>query len=201
MKNSFLLLIILFTIFVVPNTYALNKITVKLSKCIDGDTAKFVINGKDVKVRFIGINTPENSDDKKEAYGEEASEYTCSLLKSAKKIQIQYDPKSTEKDKYDRELLWVFVDDKLLQEEIIKNGYGKVAYVYSDYLYIEELKESEKIAKDNNLGVWSNEQENIKNKDENIDEISIIVKRLFNGFGEIFKKIIYLLEKVLNSML
>ena len=195
------LIIALFVLVNISNVYASDKYTVKLSKCIDGDTARFILNGKEVKARFIGINTPEYSDDNKEPYGKESSEYTCELLTNAKKIQVQYDPKSDEKDKYDRELLWVFVDNELLQKKIIEKGYGKVHYVYADYLYVDELKIEEEKAKEKQLGVWSTDQNTTNEKIEDDDLLIKIIKKLIGLFGDIFEKVIYFLENLINSVL
>lgn len=131
------------------------KLKVKLDKCVDGDTAWFILNDEAIKTRFLAINSPEATSEI-EPYGKEASEFTCNMLKNANKIQIEYDPNSDEKDKYDRHLVWVFVDDKLLQDEIIKNGLADVDYIYGDYLYTSTLKISLSKAKMNNIGMWEN---------------------------------------------
>ena len=52
------------------------------------------------------------------------------------------------------------VDDVLHQDEIIKNGYGRVAYLCNEYKYTDILKKSEVIAKENNLGIWANDGSN-----------------------------------------
>lgn len=125
-----------------------------LDKCVDGDTASFNINGEIKTVRFLAIDTPESTN-KKEYYGKEASDYTCNYLKNANNIKLELDANSDEYDRYNRLLAWVFVDDKLLQNEIIKNGYGKVAYIYGDYKYTDILYESENYAKSNKIGIWN----------------------------------------------
>ena len=137
---------------------ASNKFKVTLDKCIDGDTARFNIKGEVKTVRFLSINTPEigHDDVKAEPYGEEASMYTCNLLKNASVIKLQYDPKRDHEDKYDRVLAWVFVDDELLQERLVSEGLAEVKYVYDDYKYSSKLKEIEVMARDNGVGMWSN---------------------------------------------
>ena len=54
-----------------------DQVNVKLSKCTDGDTAHFIIDGKDTKVRFLAIDTPESVKENNivEPFGKEASEY------------------------------------------------------------------------------------------------------------------------------
>ena len=154
MKKIFALCIFFFCF----SVSASNKFSVKLDKCIDGDTARFFINGESKTVRFLSINAPEIAHDDvlEEFYGNESSEYVCKVLNRATKIMLQYDPKSDKVDKYDRVLAWVFVDGELLQSDLVSKGYAEVKYVYDDYLYCNDLKELEKIAKEKKLGMWSN---------------------------------------------
>ena len=140
---------------------ASQKFKVTLDKCIDGDTARFFIKGESRTVRFLSINAPEIAHDDvlEEFYGDEASSYVCKRLKKASVIKLQYDPKSDIVDKYDRVLAWVFVDDVLLQSDLVRNGYAEVKYVYDDYLYSNDLKDLEVLARDEHLGMWSIDKE------------------------------------------
>ncbi len=134
---------------------------IKLSKCVDGDTATFTVNNKETKVRFLAIDTPETKHPTKgkEPFGKEASNYTCNELKKAKKIKLEYDPNSDKTDKYDRDLAWVFVDGELLQGKLIENGLAKVAYLYGDYKYTLDLQQLEKQAKKDKVGIWGEYKE------------------------------------------
>ena len=148
------------------------KETVKFSKCVDGDTIKIMMNNKEHTIRMLAVDTPESVHPTKpvEYYGKEASEFTCNLVKNAKKIEIEYDPNSDKTDKYDRLLVWVFVDGKLLQKELISNGYGKLAYLYDDYKYTKDLETSQESASAKNLGIWNEEEKNKYNSKNNITE-------------------------------
>ena len=154
MKKIFALFLFFFCI----SVSASSKFKVTLDKCIDGDTARFFINGESKTVRFLSINAPEIQHDDVEAefYGNEASSYVCNVLKNASSIKLEYDPKSNKTDKYDRVLAWVYVDGDLLQSDLVSNGYAQVKYVYDDYLYSDDLKELEKSAKERRVGMWNN---------------------------------------------
>ncbi len=152
MKRIIFILLLFFISF---NVYASEKIEVKFSKCVDGDTAWLIKDEKEIKVRFLAIDAPEVGE-QEEPFGKEASEFTCNKLKYAKKIEIEYDDNALEKDKYDRHLVWIFVDDRLLQDEIVRDGWAEVTYLYGDYKYIDRLKQSESVAKRNSLNIWSN---------------------------------------------
>lgn len=162
-----LIFFLIFPLIVFANT----KEKVKFSKCVDGDTAKFEKNNKVFTLRFLAINTPETKSPKKgvEFYGKEASKYTCDRLEKAKTIEIEYDKNSDRSDRYGRKLGWVFLDDKLLQKDLVENGYAKVEYVYGKYKYLDELKELEKKAKKEKIGLWQKETtSDKKNSNKNI---------------------------------
>ena len=136
MKKILFILTLFFTFTI--NTYA-KKLEVTLDKCVDGDTAWFNLDNERIKTRFLAINTPESTN-KIEAYGKEASNYTCNMLTNAKKIEIEYDSNSDKFDKYDRHLVWVFVDDTLLQEKLLEEGLAEIKYIYGDYKYLPIIR-------------------------------------------------------------
>ncbi len=135
----------------------LSSDSITLSKCTDGDTAHFYINGVDTTVRFLGIDTPETvkANTPVQPFGKEASNYTCNALTQAKEIRIEYE-EDNRTDKYGRSLGWIFIDDVLLQKELVSQGLAEVKYLNDNYKYANELKQAEKEAKSNKLGIWSN---------------------------------------------
>lgn len=165
------LLVILIILFIPFNIKAQNKQIVTLNKCVDGDTAWVNLNDEVIKLRFLAINTPESTN-KIEPYGKEASKFTCNLLKKASKIEIEYDNNSDKFDKYNRHLVWVFVDNKLLQDLIVKEGLAEVKYIYGDYKYLDKLENSLEDAKINHLNIWSDSSFSV---DEIIRILVIIV--------------------------
>ena len=155
MKKKLILIISIFFIGI-NNVYANNSDIVKFSKCVDGDTFKVLLDKKEYTVRMLAVDTPESVHPNKgiEYYGKEASNYTCNKISNAKKIKLVYDENSDKLDKYDRLLAWVFVDDDLLQQELVENGYAKVAYLYDDYKYTNTLKQKQELASAKNIGIW-----------------------------------------------
>lgn len=136
---------------------SLKKDVVEFVKCTDGDTAHLRINDIDEPVRFLAIDTPETvkPGSPVQPYGKEASDYTCNAIKEANQITLEYE--STNKtDKYGRILAWVYVDGVLLQQELVEKGLAKVAYLYGDYKYTNDLQQVENKAKEAQLGLWEN---------------------------------------------
>ena len=150
-----MLLIIIF-VFLCPLIVYAEVIDVTFDSCIDGDTAHFIYQDKNLKTRFLAIDAPEieHEDNKAEFKGEEAKERTCNLLSTATKIQLEYDNNSAKEDKYGRTLAWIWVDDQLLQEILIKEGLAKVDYIYDEYLYLPYLCQIEKKALKDKKGIW-----------------------------------------------
>lgn len=132
----------------------LEKVDATFVKCVDGDTAVFNVLGVETKFRFLGIDTPETVHPTKdeEAYGKNASVYTCNKIKMANKIEIEYEESKT--DKYGRSLGWIWVDGSLLQKELIEIGYAEVAYIYGTYKYTEELCEVQGKSIEQSKGIW-----------------------------------------------
>ena len=147
-------IVIIVSYIFVTNYNNIDKVEVKLVDCIDGDTAKFIVNGQEEKVRFLAIDTPESTN-YIEDYGVDASGYTCDMLKNANNIYLEYDINSDRYDKYNRLLAYVFVDNNNLSELLLSLGYAEVKYIYGDYKYISNLCKAQKQAYNNNLGIWS----------------------------------------------
>lgn len=130
------------------------RFEVTLDKCVDGDTAWFIFKGESIKVRFLFIDTPESTSTV-EPYGEEASKFVETKLSNAKTIELELNKDGDQYDKYNRMLAWVFVDDKLLQEEIAINGYVEKFYDYGyKYTYKSKIVDANNLAKDNKVGIY-----------------------------------------------
>ncbi|ARJ50972.1 thermonuclease family protein [Staphylococcus lutrae] len=142
---------------------------------IDGDTSKLKIKGKEKTVRYLLIDTPETKHPKLgvQPFGKEASERTRLLLLNAKKIEVEYDqgPKT---DKYGRDLVYVYVDGEMLNEQLVREGLAKVAYVYPpNTKYLERLKVAETKAQEEKIGIWSEQDTSTPYTDTNAQETNI----------------------------
>lgn len=197
-------LIVVFPTYVDANEPNKSEI-VTLSKCVDANSARFMLGTTEIKVRFIAIESSEKiiAEYNDEINGSTVDEYVCSALTNAKEIKIEYEQNSEETDKYGRTLAWVFVDDVLLQENLVKQGYSKVAYLYDTYAHNEKLKEAEKYAKDNELGMWQVEKvdTNVDVKEEPKVEDDSIFDKLVNFINEIFEKFLAFIDKLISDVL
>lgn len=172
MNKKFFLLITIILLSISVVSVASERIPVKYIKTSDGDTARFEVNGENVRVRFLGINTPEvaGEDKVEEPYGNEALEYTKNRLDNAKEFEIEYDENADKEDRFGRILAYIWVDGELFQEELVRKGYAKTYMMKSNYKYADELKSAERKAKEEKLGVWNVETVININKDEDVIE-------------------------------
>lgn len=132
--------------------------TYQVLKVVDGDTIHISYNGKDEKVRFIGLDTPETKDPRKpiQCFGREASAKMTELVEN-KKVRLEFDRTQGERDKYGRLLAFVYSEDnKNLAYEMIRQGYGnEYTYNSNPYKYQNEFKEAARKAREENKGLWA----------------------------------------------
>ncbi|MED1060525.1 thermonuclease family protein [Bacillus mycoides] len=113
------------------------------------------------KVRALLIDTPEVQKIKNGKVisqsmplADEAREFLKNKLKG-KEITLVYD-KGDSKDKFNRELAYIFVDGKCIQTELLREGLAIVRYVKepNTALY-DEFKQAESEARSQRKGVWA----------------------------------------------
>jgi micrococcal nuclease len=133
-----------------PGLYSVDHFT-------DGDTIAVNMNGKIEKIRFIGVDTPETHKPNTpvQCYGPAAAAFTKNLIGS-NKVRLASDSLSTDRDRYDRLLRYVYLPDgKLVNEELIKGGYG-FYYPYFPFTKSDQFSADQAAAKAANKGLWGN---------------------------------------------
>ncbi|HUU08983.1 MAG TPA: thermonuclease family protein, partial [Phycisphaerae bacterium] len=132
-----------------------------VARIIDGDTIAVMRGGQEVKVRLIGVDTPETVDPRKpvEAYGKEASRFTTNLLQGEKVYLVKDPTKAETTDRYGRLLAFVYraPDGLFVNAEIIRQGYGH-AYTQFPFRYMEEFRALERFAREAGKGLWGEVQ-------------------------------------------
>jgi len=127
----------------------------RVTEFADGDTISIDMNGQTERIRMIGVDTPETHDPRKavQCFGQAASDFTKKLITN-QPIRLESDPLSTNRDRYDRLLRYVYVPDgKLVQEELIREGYG-FAYVSFPFSKSEHFKQLQNEARLHGKGLW-----------------------------------------------
>lgn len=131
------------------------KWAIKPGSIYDGDTLRVVKGNEELKIRFCGIDAPE----KKQELGIEARDNLRSLIELGNGELLLV---PIETDRYGRTVAEVYVQDSKstavnLNMQMIRDGY---AWLYAQYVdncpSKEQLEIAERLAQEENLGVWSN---------------------------------------------
>lgn len=137
---------------------------VTLIHVIDGDTLLVDDDGEEIRVRLIGIDTPESvnpDEEKNTVWGTIASDYTKSLLEEGETLYLEYD--KDKDDDYGRTLAYVWVSEdvhdisNMLNTIIIGNGYADVLTIKPNDKYATEFKTLREWAASENKGLWADQ--------------------------------------------
>lgn len=126
----------------------------QVTRVIDGDTIEIIYNGSKEKVRLIGIDTPESvhpDKSKNTECGLIASNFTKSRLES-KKVGLEFDVQ--ERDLYRRLLAYVWIDGQMFNKVLVEEGMAQVATFPPNTKYESDFRELQRIARENNIGLW-----------------------------------------------
>ncbi len=139
------------------NQVSTTKENAKVIRVIDGDTIKVLINNKEDTVRLIGIDAPETVDPRKpvQCFGKEASDKAEEIL-DGKTITLESDSTQGDRDKYQRLLRFVFLNDLNFNKFMISEGFAhEYTYKSNPYKYQLEFIAAEKSARENRKGLWA----------------------------------------------
>ncbi|MCF7905713.1 thermonuclease family protein [Candidatus Gracilibacteria bacterium] len=124
-----------------------------LDRVVDGDTIE-VEDG--LRVRFIGIDTPETKDEDKpiQRFGMEAYHKTKELLQESDRVCLILDEEGDTYDVYQRLLAYVFTEKEVdVNAELLKGGFAR-GYLYFPFSRKEEFSVYHEEAKVAKRGLW-----------------------------------------------
>ncbi|MDL2362805.1 MAG: thermonuclease family protein [Patescibacteria group bacterium] len=128
-----------------------------VTRFIDGDTVSVSMNGHEEKIRLIGVDTPETHKPNTpvQCYGPAAAAYTKTIL-TDQKIRLESDELSTDRDRYDRLLRYIYLaDGRNFNEMLIQTGHG-FYYPYFPFTKSKEFSAAQDSARAAHSGVWGN---------------------------------------------
>ena len=134
-----------------------DRVAGTVSRVIDGDTIDVAVGGDTVRIRLIGVDTPESVHPSKpvECYGREASAFLRELAQG-RAVSLEIDPSQDEVDRYGRWLRYIWLDGgTLVNREIIARGYGFEYTFRTPHAYRDEFRAAEAQARDAGLGMWA----------------------------------------------
>src|SRR5436309_10865554 len=106
----------------------------RVTRVVDGDTIHVEVGGKDYRLRYIGIDTPETVDPRRPVgcFGAEASERNRQLVEG-RTVGLEKDVSET--DSFGRLLRYVWVEDQMVNEALVEEGYALAAPYPPDVRY------------------------------------------------------------------
>ena len=171
------LLVCFFWIYIIPKIseheqrQQQNKESCIVKRVVDGDTFELDgkdENGKNLRVRLLGIDTPEKWESKKldkdaertgkdkkviQRLGQLASDYVRKMCEG-KRVILVPEPNHEDKDVYGRLLRYIYLEDgTFVNKKIIEDGYGTAFRKYP-VSKLDEFIKAEKEARENNRGLW-----------------------------------------------
>lgn len=121
----------------------------------DGDTIVVDMQGRKEQIRFIGVDTPETKDPRKpvQCYGKEASSFTKQII-GEQPVRLEADPESTNRDRYDRLLRYVYLPNgTLLNQLLVSEGFG-FAITGFPFTKMDEFVAAQNTAQLQKKGLW-----------------------------------------------
>lgn len=130
-------------------------LSAQVVRVIDGDTLQVNINGKKETIRLLLVDTPETVHPSKpiQPFGLEASQFMKERL-SGKQVKVELD--INERDKYGRLLAYIYVNNEMVNKQLLEKGLARVAYVFEpNTKYVDEFYQVQKTAQKQGIGIWS----------------------------------------------
>jgi micrococcal nuclease len=118
-----------------------------VTKIVDGDTIDVQIGDQEFRVRYIGIDTPEQN----EAFFGEAFAYNRKLIEN-KTVTLVKDESET--DNFGRLLRYVVLGDTFVNYELVKSGYAAASAYAPDVACSTDFEVAQGQAQVASLGRW-----------------------------------------------
>jgi micrococcal nuclease len=133
----------------------------RVIKVHDGDTVSVSFGQKREKIRLIGIDAPEFS---QEPWGKIAKEHLRRLLGSPKRrgylnpfgsSEVKIETDVEKRDRYGRLLAYVWTKDgKCVNVEMVRDGLALLYTVPPNVKYADILRDAQREAKEAERGIW-----------------------------------------------
>lgn len=118
----------------------------------DGDTLRLVVDGEELRVRLIGIDTPELRPTP-ECFADEATDALARLAPVGTRIGYEYD--DDPQDRFERELMYLFAaDGTFINLTLVEEGYARELHYAPNVRYRDEILAAEAAAQAGRLGLW-----------------------------------------------
>ncbi|WP_324651046.1 thermonuclease family protein [Georgenia sp. H159] len=127
---------------------------VTVTEVVDGDTIRVALDGDEVPVRLLNIDTPETDGPYTEAecLGAEAAAFLADLLPAGTEVRLAQDVEP--QDQYGRQLAGVYLEDLLVNAEVARQGLGVPVLVEPNDRFHAEVVAAHDEARDAGRGLY-----------------------------------------------
>lgn len=139
--------------FETPSPEPLPGDAVRVVRVVDGDTIVVALGGRDVRVRLIGVDTPETKHPSVgvQCFGPEASRYLENLVEG-KRVRLVYDVDRL--DRYGRTLAYVYLGRAFVNLELVRRGYATILTIPPNVAHADEFLAAQRDARGAGRGLW-----------------------------------------------
>lgn len=131
-------------------------VTLSIERIVSGQTLEVVDSQKPtdstLRVQLIGVSAP---DLRQRPWGEMARERLQEMI-GEKPVLLESDLEP--KDQFDRQLAYVWQDGKLLNEQLLKEGWALFRPRSLNRKYDRRLEQAQEYARVMGLGIWNQDQ-------------------------------------------
>jgi micrococcal nuclease len=129
----------------VPGAPTINGEQGQVVRVVDGDTIDVNLNCQTVRVRYVGMNTPERD----ETCNQEATAANAALV-SGQTVRLVKDQSET--DRFDRLLRYIYVGDTFVNARLVEQGFAEVVSYPPDNANFDYFRSLEDQARAANRG-------------------------------------------------
>jgi micrococcal nuclease len=130
--------------------------TARVLRVVDGDTILVAVGGRQERVRYIGVDTPETVKPRApvECFGKRASAANRRLV-GGREVRLVADVEA--RDRYGRLLAYVYrADDGLfVNEALLRGGYATTLTIAPNVHFADRFAALARQARDAGQGLWS----------------------------------------------
>lgn len=145
------------------DTEVASLLPVSVVRVVDGDTYYVNMDGQEVKVRLIGVDTPESvapqsytdaTGKENTEVGEYISEIMKDVIKEGDTLLLEFDVDMY--DKYDRVLAYAYFEDgEMVQDFLLSNGLAQTMTITPNVKYSDHFANVQRVAVENGIGIWN----------------------------------------------
>jgi micrococcal nuclease len=127
----------------------------RVVRVVDGDTIRVSIGGREERVRYIGIDTPESvkPGTPVQCFAKKASAENKRLV-GGRRVRIERDVE--ERDRYGRLLAYVYpaAGGPMVNETLVRGGYARTLTIPPDVRHAERFRRMADQARKAGRGLW-----------------------------------------------